>query len=175
VSLNHAKGYADAGEAARSKAVVQFGHEIVLGCPCGEVHVRKPKVQGKRQRAAARNTGPSTETRAMVYARDLGWCVRCGVVLANVAHSCHHRWLLSQLGPNEFSNLLSLCGTGTTGCHGWAHAHVAEALAAGYLVRSGIAPASVPVKRAVPGGGYVFQWPTEDGDWANEDPLGVAA
>ena len=41
-----------------------------------------------------------------------------------------HKWP----GLNQPSNLLTLCGSGTTGCHGWTHAHPAQAREDGFLV-----------------------------------------
>lgn len=38
-----------------------------------------------------------------------------------------------------------LCGSGTTGCHGWVHGHPAEAYRLGLLVHSWHEPAAVPV------------------------------
>lgn len=38
-----------------------------------------------------------------------------------------------------------LCGSGTTGCHGWVHGHPAEAYRLGWLVHSWHDPASVPL------------------------------
>jgi hypothetical protein len=141
---------------------------LAYRCPfgCGGWHLRAKE--------AATGSGPSAEMKAMTFARDLGWCVRCGTCVENIDHSCHHRWLLSQLGPNEFTVLITLCGTGTTGCHGYVHANPAESYAAGWLVRSGTDPAAVPVLRALPGG-TARQYPTEDGDWADELPGQVAA
>jgi hypothetical protein len=47
---------------------------------------------------------------------------------------------------NQPANLLSLCGSGTTGCHGWTEHHPAEAKAAGLAVsRNGLRPEHVPV------------------------------
>ena len=42
-------------------------------------------------------------------------------------------------------NLLQLCGSGATGCHGWVHAHPKRAYRLGYLVHMGKAPATIPV------------------------------
>lgn len=44
------------------------------------------------------------------------------------------------------ANLVVLCGSGTTGCHGWVESHRAEAYDAGLLVRRGLrTPAEVPL------------------------------
>lgn len=88
--------------------------------------------------------------RAIVYNRDDGLCVRCGVYLseydmATARGSIHHRKLRSQGGPNTAANLITLCGSGTTGCHGWVHGHPAEARNLGLIVHRIDDPASVPV------------------------------
>jgi hypothetical protein len=48
--------------------------------------------------------------------------VRCGVLCAGAASSVHHR-VLGNRSNNRASNLILLCGSGTTGCHGWVHEH----------------------------------------------------
>ncbi len=54
--------------------------------------------------------------------RDGGRCVACGVFLATVEHSLHHR-ILGNRKDNRASNRIYLCGSGTTRCHGGVHAH----------------------------------------------------
>lgn len=43
-------------------------------------------------------------------------------------------------------NIIELCGSGTTGCHGWVHQHVKEAERLGLIVPLGIDPLSTPVR-----------------------------
>lgn len=69
-------------------------------------------------------------------------CARCGRFVDG--GSRHHR-KLRRFGDHSVQNLVLLCGSGTTGCHGWAHSRVAEAFAIGMLVHSWHDPASVPV------------------------------
>ena len=49
---------------------------------------------------------------------------------------------------NHLSNLALLCGTGTTGCHGWITAHPDEAYADGWAVRRNSLdlPSEVPIR-----------------------------
>jgi hypothetical protein len=61
-------------------------------------------------------------------------------------------------------NLIDVCGTGTTGCHGWIHAHPAEAYRLGFLVKSGQDPALVPVQHFKFGLVYL----DDDGFWSKE-------
>lgn len=65
--------------------------------------------------------------------RDGQRCVRCGVSLALVSGSRHHRQPRA-VGGHLPSNLILLCGSGTTGCHGWVHAHPEDSRAEGYIV-----------------------------------------
>lgn len=65
-------------------------------------------------------------------------------------HSFHHRQPRgaggsSREGINSPANLLLVCGTGTTGCHGEIEANRTAAYAAGWLVKHPQDPAAVPV------------------------------
>jgi hypothetical protein len=88
-----------------------------------------------------------TVDRALIAARDPN-CLRCGRVLSPAGDwSAHHRWLRSQGGPDTPSNVIGLCGTGTTGCHGWAHSHPLLAGIGGWILRANPhpVPAAAPV------------------------------
>ncbi|WP_083213337.1 HNH endonuclease [Mycobacterium malmoense] len=82
------------------------------------------------------------KTRPLLRQRGDHVCEVCGLEFANNAH---HRKNKSQGGQDDLSNLLLLCGSGTTGCHGWITEHPAEAYAKGWSVRSTDDPADVPV------------------------------
>ena len=47
---------------------------------------------------------------------------------------------------NGAANLIVLCGSGTTGCHGWVEKHRADSKRDGLLVASTREPADVPVR-----------------------------
>jgi 5-methylcytosine-specific restriction endonuclease McrA len=83
-----------------------------------------------------------TRTRGALRQREDHWCARCGLEYANNAH---HRKNLSQGGQDVLSNLLLLCGSGTTGCHGWVTEHPLEAYTNGWSVRRNDNPATTPV------------------------------
>lgn len=98
------------------------------------------------------------------FERERGRCFRCGRPLRfegrGFEWSAHHRMPRKSGGvgrkgsPFELmisaiTNCLILCGSGTTGCHGWAEKWRAIAEDEGYIVRRGInPPAGVRVKRA---------------------------
>jgi hypothetical protein len=44
------------------------------------------------------------------------------------------------------ANIVELCGSGTTGCHGWVHQHVKEAERLGLIVPLGRDPRTTPVR-----------------------------
>jgi len=92
-----------------------------------------------------RSAGPTLATCRIVDERDEFRCQRCGASLASVSGSRHHRQL-RRSGDHRPCNLVLLCGSGTTGCHGWAHAHPAEARLEGLIVPSWASPEFVPMK-----------------------------
>lgn len=83
-----------------------------------------------------------TLARETVEARSGGCCEGCGRPGDNFAHRCARSggglWLPS--------NGLRLCGSGNTGCHGWATLNPTDAEIAGWRILStGEHPADVPV------------------------------
>lgn len=96
------------------------------------------------------STGPSKATREKVWERDHGRCKRCGRQIGQFTiFSIHHRTPRGMGGTrgaliNEPANLALLCGSGTTGCHGFIESHRDLAYRMGYLVHRGQNPADVP-------------------------------
>lgn len=91
---------------------------------------------------------PSQRVKYLVDTRDGKCCVRCGKYLPGKAGGRHHRKMRSQARKDEVhspANLIDICGTGTTGCHGWIHSHPKEAYEQGFLVRSTFDPEKVPI------------------------------
>lgn len=81
----------------------------------------------------ARRTGPSARTVRVVRERDDWRCVRCAAVgLLSTQHRIA-RGMGGSSDPriNQPSNLITLCGSGTTGDHGWVEAHPDLAKAVG--------------------------------------------
>jgi hypothetical protein len=117
-----------------------------------QIHARN---QGPKLRATKRASKPSTDPGgaavAAVLSRDEHACVRCGGAAhgqRGVDFSIHHRLLRSQGGDNSLPNLVTLCGSGSTGDHGWAHGNRKAAEVEGWIVRSGFSPLLVPVFHA---------------------------
>jgi hypothetical protein len=77
-----------------------------------------------------------TEAEQAAKDRDGDTCQRCGRNLQGQPASKHHRKLKGRgTPPEEFDrveNIVVLCGTGTTGCHGWAHAERTASHEAGW-------------------------------------------
>lgn len=97
---------------------------------------------------------PSRKTCLLVDERDDTSCVRCGRWLQGVPASRHHRKRRSQASRMEVhapSNLILLCGSGTTGCHGWVHAHPRQARDHGWLLRGTDDPKAVPMLHSLYG------------------------
>ena len=101
-----------------------------------------------RYRYRYRDTGPDRETVMQVLVRDGYRCVRDGVPAQGergVQWSIQHRLPRSGGGDNSPENLIVLCGSGTTGCHGHVESHRTEAYVNGWLVRRGFDPLLQPV------------------------------
>jgi 5-methylcytosine-specific restriction endonuclease McrA len=156
-------------------------------CSCGSWHLRKPvksrTAAGPRTtvRARQRDTGPSAQTRAMVYARDLGCCAGCGKAVKDIPHSIQHRVARGMGGTsrpeaNSFENLVVLCGDATTpgGCHLKAEERDDEMHDRGLWLESWERPDLVAVAYATPYGHDEF-WLTDDGARTAEPPAEVAA
>jgi hypothetical protein len=87
-----------------------------------------------------RATGPSGKVRALVRARDHNRCAVCGRH-AGETPNIHHRRNRGAGGSrnpelNLPSNLIVVCGSGTTGCHGklTENRNRDRALAAGWII-----------------------------------------
>lgn len=96
-------------------------------------------------------TAAERNTRKVVKARSNGLCEVCGRA---EGANMHHRKNRSQGGPWTPENILHLCGSGTTGCHGSITENVRVARERGWSILSTQDPAEVPVFLA--GLGFVF-------------------
>jgi hypothetical protein len=79
--------------------------------------------------------------RTALHTRSDHCCEICG----KWGNNAHHRKNRSQGGKDVLSNLMLLCGSGTTGCHGYVTEHPAEGRDKGWCVWSHQKPAEVPV------------------------------
>jgi hypothetical protein len=123
----------------------------------------KPLRTSREKRTGRRDTGPARPTRLTVLERDEYRCSVCGQSVLEIPFNIHHRRNRGAGGSsdpaiNAPSNLLTVCGTGTTGCHGWIGSSPAEALEHGYTVslNSREATTDVPVVHAVHGVVYLL-------------------
>lgn len=83
----------------------------------------------------------------LVDERSSRKCERCGRTIL-VGGSHHHRKLRSRGGTDSPANLVLLCGSGTTGCHGWVHANPASATEDGWMLGTKQDPESVAIDSA---------------------------
>lgn len=89
-----------------------------------------------------RATKPTQAQREQLLERSGGICEKCGQARAT---NWHHRKNASQGGEASLSNALHLCGSGTTGCHGWITGNPGGANPYGWSVRSWQNPLDEPV------------------------------
>lgn len=102
-----------------------------------------------------------TKVEQLVVDRDQGRCAKCGRQISGprgFAWSIHHRRPRGMGGTrvawvNAPANLVLLCGSGVTGCHGWVELNRAVADRQGFLIsRIGRVTASmVPIRHALLG------------------------
>lgn len=102
----------------------------------------------RRLSKSRKATGIDTTTRLNVMARADNCCERCGISVMDNPGSIHHRRTRGMGGAryaNRPENLTLLCGTGTTGCHGYITEHPNDAAATGWYVRQWEDPETVPL------------------------------
>lgn len=109
-------------------------------------------------------SGIPVKLRQQILERDDHTCTRCGTPIYEGDYSLHHRLPRGRGGTATPENLVTLCGSGTTGCHQVIESYRAKATVEGWLVPSGIDPAVWPVLRDA-------RWlqPTTTG-WVPADP-----
>lgn len=98
----------------------------------------------------ARRTDPTRATVLAVRQRDGNRCAMCGAHGDARPLTTHHRINRGMGGSkradlNHPANLLTLCGSGTTGCHGWVTVNPRKAYELGLAVQRHRDPEEVPV------------------------------
>lgn len=95
---------------------------------------------------------PGKRALDLVWERDASACFVCKrtLIRGSADHSVHHRRPRGMGGTkdpvaNTPANLLLLCGSGTTGCHGRVESHRVWALGKGLVVSQGRDPAEVEI------------------------------
>lgn len=88
--------------------------------------------------------------RNAVLRRDDNSCQRCGLSLYGRDYSLQHRdprGMGGSRSKHTMANLVALCGTATTGCHGDVESFREDARRDGWLVPDGVDPEEWPVRR----------------------------
>lgn len=126
-------------------------------------------------------TGPTRTVRKLVLTRDQGCCVKCGgEVYDPDADRLYHMYSLQHRAPrgmggtrsqiiNSPANLVTLCGSGIEGCHGWVETNRQESRLYGWAVSTYQNPAVVPMLHAYRG------WVTVDSEYEALTPQAVWA
>lgn len=145
---------------------------------------RGPREQLERTKRAANRqrstTGPSASQKGIVFTRARGCCEICGKTLHGNTdwlgeHSYHHRQPRGMGGTSRPDvhaayQLLLLCGSGITGCHGHVEQQRTEAYAFGWLVKHGQDPAEIRVVvTRIP----LPVWLTVDGRYSLTQPRSI--
>ena len=130
------------------------------------------KTPKPRKRAAKRSLGVSKATRVLVLNRARYRCERCGVSLSESYHySLHHRTPRGMGGSRDIrlnlaSNLVAICGSGTTDCHGWIESNRSVSEDDGWLVSRYQEVAEVPLQIW----GVGWRYLTDEGTYSSTPP-----
>jgi hypothetical protein len=128
----------------------------VAGVKRGEPMRRTPLARGTSSmaRTAMKRTSSSRPARAAVPAltdaeqacldRDGQTCQRCLISLWGIMASKHHRKRRREYDADRVENIVLLCGSGNTGCHGFVTEHPRTARDEGWVVWSTGKPEEVP-------------------------------
>ncbi len=153
-------------------AVTNPGAEFKQGRCCGWWHeVKAAPVPAPRK--PARDTGPDAGTRVIVLIRDGYRCARCGDPAGPgiAPYSLQHRVARGVGGDSSVQNLILLCGTAVTGCHGEVESRSDEHdQAAGWRLESWQDPAAEGVLYVSADGSGVMAWLEADGGLSFEGP-----
>lgn len=97
--------------------------------------------------------GVTANVRRLVLNRDGYSCLRCSAAIdpSRGDYSLQHRRARGmggsvRLDTNLPQNLVTLCGSATTGCHGWVETHREAAQDAGWTIRQGEDPLLIAVR-----------------------------
>ena len=130
------------------------------------------KIPKPRKRAAKRSLGVSKTTRVLVLNRAKYRCEKCGVPLyETLYYSLHHRTPRGMGGSRQVrlnlpSNLVAICGSGTTGCHGWIESNRSVSEDEGWLVSRYQEVAEVPLQIW----GVGWRYLTDEGTYSSTPP-----
>jgi hypothetical protein len=136
---------------------------------------RKPVTVPKRPRTRSKPTPAGTVTSGKVPARirdaalcrDGRCCQRCGISLHGRDYSLQHRDARGMGGSktkHTLANLVALCGTATTGCHGYVESQPIESDRLGWSVPNGATPEEWPVFR------FGASWEQPGDEWVKAEP-----
>lgn len=94
----------------------------------------------------------SDAARAAIYTAADGRCVGCGSAQLTAQHRrARGMGGTSRASAGHPANGVALCGSGTTGCHGWAEHHPTEAALLGWRLAPGEDPLVAPYRDRVYG------------------------
>lgn len=137
----------------------------------------RPKVRPQQKRKVQNRRPPGTVTsskvpkriRDAVLARDDYCCQRCGAGLrvSEGDYSLQHRdnrGMGGSKAKHTMANLVAMCGSGTTGCHGHVESEPLESDRLGWSVPNGADPECWPVFR------YGRSWQQPGDVWTPATP-----
>jgi hypothetical protein len=142
------------------------GEPLRRSTPLRSGHSREGKAKAVAAAKRPRYTGPSPALRLQVLQRDDYTCSRCGLTVDGKPYSLQHRLPRGRGGTNTLANLVTLCGDATHPdyCHSHVEQFRARATREGWLVPTGIDPATWPVLR------FGDHWSMPGESWVECEP-----
>ena len=171
------KRFGTEDEARHSKLALAGGHGVVpCAYGCGGWHLERIQTPARMTRKPPKDDGLTPAVRQMILERDGYACVCCGRTVIGQQYSLQDRKRRSQGGKRVPTNLITVLGSGTTGCHERIDSRRdPHDEAKGYTVRSHDDPALIPVMYFSEGGSGFTAWLLADGSLSFDGPEAGAA
>lgn len=127
----------------------------------------KPAKVDRPKDARPKSSVVPKKLRDAVLIRDEWCCQRCGLGIRRRDYSLQHRdprGLGGSRKKHTLANLVVLCGTATTGCHGDVESFRNDAKRDGWLLPDGVVPEEWPVFR------FQARWEQPGERWEKSEP-----
>lgn len=131
------------------------------------VPARKPAKVDRPKDTRPKSSVVPKRLRDAVLVRDEWCCQRCGLGVRGRDYSLQHRdprGLGGSRTKHTLANLVTLCGTATTGCHGDVESFRNDAKRDGWLLPDGVVPEEWPVFR------FQARWEQPGERWELSEP-----
>lgn len=110
--------------------------QLDRGAPLKRTPMKRTAAREHKTKTTRRRMPTRTPAELAAIERDGPTCQRCLINVENVMASLHHRKSRRYSDADLVANLVVLCGSGTTGCHGFVTEHPKTAHDEGWVLWS---------------------------------------